>query len=81
MSEEIKQPGPDTVTGYREQPEGAVDLVNLIKGYEGAIGDLLAIVSDDPVPTDPRLIALARTNLQQGFMWLVRAVFQPESRL
>lgn len=76
-----KQPGPDTVVGYREQPAGAVDLVNMIKGYENALGDLLATVQDDDVPTDPRLIALARTNLQQGFMWLVRAVFQPESRL
>ncbi len=28
--------------------------------------------------TDPRMIAIARTNIQTGFMWAVRAIFQPE---
>ncbi|WP_443096906.1 Acb2/Tad1 domain-containing protein, partial [Pseudomonas tremae] len=26
---------------------------------------------------DPRLLALAKTNLQQGFMWFVRSIAKP----
>lgn len=73
--------GQAPVVGYTAQSPEAVALVNQIKGYENAIGDLLAKVADDPVITNPRMVSIARTNLQQGFMWLVRSVFQPESRL
>lgn len=72
--------GQAPVTGYTKQPPRKVDLVNEIKELENAVGDQLAEVLQTEV-VDPRMVALARTNLQQGFMWLVRSVFQPESRL
>ena len=73
-----QQPG--AVTGYRTHPQEQVDLVNQIKAAENELGRLLARLRErDDV--DPRMLALGRTNLQQGFMWTVRAVFQPHSDL
>lgn len=71
---------PGAVTGYRTHPQEQVDLVNQIKAAENELGRLLARLRErDDV--DPRMLALGRTNLQQGFMWTVRAVFQPDSDL
>lgn len=72
--------GQAPVTGYTKQPPEKVELVNTIKAVEGEIGEMVRTLSvTDGV--DQRMVALARTHLQTGFMWLVRAVFQPESRL
>ena len=71
---------PGTITGYRPQTEEHIDLVNRIKGMENQLGDLYAeLAARDDI--DPRMFELARTNHQQGFMWLVRSIFQPHSRL
>ena len=71
---------PGAVTGYREQRAEDIDLVNEIKELENAIGRKLALLAQRK-DTDPRMLALGRTNLQQGFMWVVRSVFQPKSDL
>ncbi len=73
-----QQPG--TITGYTAQPSDRVELVNRIKAAENELGDLIAELREHH-DVDLRMLALGRTNLQQGFMWTVRAVFQPESRL
>lgn len=71
---------PGTVTGYRSHPQELIDLVNQIKAKENELGKLFARLRErDDV--DPRMLALGRTNLQQGFMWTVRSVFQPDSNL
>lgn len=72
--------GQAPVAGYTKQPPEKIILVNAIKEAENRLGDLLVELQgrDD---VDGRMVALARTNLQQGFMWLVRGIFQPESRL
>lgn len=79
----LVDPQPDgqaPVTGYTKQPPEKVQIVNAIKDVENMVGETLeAVLEMDGI--DRRMTALARTNLQQGFMWLVRAVFQPESRL
>jgi hypothetical protein len=38
-----------------------------------------ALSVDDMPGIDRRSVALARTNMQQGFMWLVRSIAQPDS--
>ncbi|WP_304455965.1 hypothetical protein [Nocardiopsis sp. YSL2] len=71
---------PGAVTGYRQHPQDRIDIVNRVKAAENELGDLVAeLQARDGV--DQRMLELGRTNLQQGFMWLVRSVFQPESRL
>lgn len=74
---------PGVVVGYkREQTREAVAAVNRTKTLENELGDWIAeLRADDAVPLDPRWTAIAVTHLQQGFMALNRAVFQPESRL
>ncbi|OLT30467.1 hypothetical protein BJF83_24760 [Nocardiopsis sp. CNR-923] len=71
---------PGAVTGYRELPQDLIDLANQVKEKENELGDLLASLRErDDV--DQRCLALGRTSLQQGFMWTVRGLFCPESRL
>lgn len=71
---------PGAVTGYRKHPQELIDLVNQIKERENELGRLITNLRkrDD---VDPRMLALGRTNLQQGFMWTVRSVFRPDSDL
>jgi hypothetical protein len=64
------------ITGYRELSEVEINLMNEIKELAVEAG----IVMDKLVGTDGldhRSVALAKTNLQQGFMWAIRAVAQP----
>lgn len=71
---------PGAVTGYRTQSAEDIDLVNEIKALENTLGAKIELLAqrDD---VDPRMLELGRTRLQEGFMWTVRAIFQPESRL
>jgi hypothetical protein len=64
------------ITGYRELSEVEITLMNEIKELAAEAG----VVIDKLVGTDgldQRSVALAKTNLQQGFMWAIRAVAQP----
>lgn len=64
------------ITGYRDLSQGEIDGMNSIKALEADAGALFQQISKiDGV--DQRTLALAKTNLQQGFMWFVRAIAQP----
>lgn len=65
------------VRGYVPQSEENVILVNINKRLEEKILrqlDYLGMFSD----IDHRWLAIARTNIEQGFMAANRAVFKPE---
>lgn len=68
---------PLPVAGYTNQPDSNIALVNDNKKLEERvlrqIDDMATIAH-----FDQRFVALARTNIQQGFMWMNRAVFQPK---
>lgn len=94
MSDELIDPqaeGQPKIQGYKKHSQEAIDLVNRIKDVENQLGDLVAEVRETYTPdpsgegphtlADPRMVALAVTNAQQSFMWLVRSIFQPDSRL
>ena len=70
-----------TVSGYQPQSDDRVRLANEGKELEERYMRWLDRLGGDSVgPTpvcDARMIALARTNIQQGAMWAVRAIFQP----
>lgn len=73
------------ITGYRELSEGEIDLMNEAKALGEQLGALVTRLeaaefaqTSDQVP-DKRSLALAKTNLQQGMMWLVRAIAKPTS--
>ncbi len=72
------------VPGYQAQSDDAVTAVTLHKQMEERLLrrlDELSAAADDPVVglpiVDKRWLAIARTHLEQGFMALNRAVFQP----
>jgi len=65
------------VAGYTQQSQQRVDQVNEHKRLE----ERLLRVMDDlrrSGSVDPRWLAIARTDLEKGFMALNRAVFQPQ---
>lgn len=64
------------ITGYRELNQSELDGMNSIKALEADAGDLFKQIAKIE-GVDHRLLALAKTNLQQGFMWFVRAIAKP----
>ena len=75
------------ITGYRELDLAEIDLMNEIKGFGIQIGRLierleqenyLLLEKDGSEKADPRWVAIAKANLQQGLMALTRAVAKPE---
>jgi hypothetical protein len=65
------------ITGYRTLRPEEIALINAIKARAQDVADLVDRLYAGS--NDPRWIAIGKTNLQQGFMALVRSVAQPES--
>lgn len=67
------------VPGYRAQSDHNVALVTHFKQLEEQLLRELDVMADsvEPHRFDKRWLAIARTNLEQGFMALNRSVFQP----
>lgn len=67
------------VAGYTDQSSDKVDLVNENKILEEQVLrqiDKLISVHRDQV--DLRMTSIAKTEIQTAFMWLNRALFQPQ---
>ena len=65
------------ISGYRELDAAEIDLINAIKEQGGALG--LAIEAAETLPqVDKRALAIAKTHLQTGLMWLVRSIARPD---
>ena len=65
------------VKGYRSQQESNIQLVNENKVAEEKILRTIDSLMDNP-EIDKRWLAIARTNIEQGFMALNRSIFKPE---
>ena len=65
------------ITGYRELSKEEIKLMNEIKAASERIARLICDVNLRNPENDGRSLSLARTNLQQGFMWLTRSVAKP----
>lgn len=85
-----KQPNPhvDDVTGYRRLSQAEIDLLNegkRLANQVGAFCERLERMSpsdnlvDDPESIDKRWLAIGRTQLQQGFMAVIRSIAKPTS--
>lgn len=66
------------ITGYRDLSEDEIRMANEIKALASEVGAKVDEVID-LTDSDPRWAAIARTNLQQGFMALIRSVLRPET--
>lgn len=66
----------EKIKGYRDLSQEEIDLMNEGKLLAEKCGDFIKkLESIDGV--DKRNVALGKTNLQQGFMWVIRGVAQP----
>lgn len=64
------------ISGYRDLSEAELGTINGIKEIGQTIGDLFELMHDaDSV--DQRWLAIAKTDLQKGFMAWIRAVTKP----
>ena len=64
------------ISGYRELTEAEIAEMNKVKAEAQRVGDLLADLEKLP-GIDRRALAIAKTELQTGFMWATRAIAQP----
>lgn len=66
------------IKGYRDLTQQEIDLMNEGKALAEQVGAWIDRLTVDP-DTDKRAVALGKTNLQQGFMWAIRGIAQPET--
>lgn len=64
------------IAGYRELSAEEIALMNALKAQGAEVGALLDQLKAMPT-VDQRALAIARTELQTGLMWAVRAIAQP----
>ena len=76
MSEPAQNPMQPAIQGYRKFDQATSDAINEVKELGHTVDAMLSKATE--AGADPRAIALARTNLQQGAMWLIRALAKPE---
>jgi hypothetical protein len=82
-----ENPMVEKVSGYRKLDAGELALVNELKADGEVIAEKLARIellikrrTEEYGTADAehyRALALGKTNLQQGYMWLIRAVAAP----
>lgn len=64
------------IKGYRDLSQEEIDLMNEAKSLAVQVGDLVAKIQATPL-TDKRWASIGQTDLQKGFMSIIRAVAQP----
>ena len=65
------------IKGYRELSQNEIDMMNAVKTKGEDLGKLIDVLADQKI-ADPRWLAIAKTDLQKGFMALTRAVAKPD---
>lgn len=76
MNEPAQNPMQEKIQGYRKFDQATSDAINEVKEAGKVVDALLDKATE--LGGDPRQIALARTNFQQGAMWLIRSIAKPE---
>ncbi len=67
------------IKGYRDLSQEEIDLMNEGKELAEKCGEFIAKLNHCGSDLDQRSVALGKTNMQQGFMWAIRAIAQPET--
>ena len=66
------------IKGYRDLSQPEIDMMNKIKEKASEVGVLIDCLESFQ-NIDQRWVAVAKTQLQQGFMAAVRSVAQPST--
>lgn len=64
------------IKGYRDLSEAEVQAMNAVKAKAEEVGAIVAKLEANP-DLDQRWVAVAKTDLQKGFMVAVRSIAQP----
>lgn len=65
------------ISGYRELSADQIDLINILKEQGNHLGTAIEAMEADAA-YDKRALAIAKTHLQTGLMWLIRSITKPE---
>lgn len=65
------------IKGYRNLTQQELEVINAIKDKAGEVELLVEGLRSGHVDADGRWVSIGQTQLQQGFMALVRAVAKP----
>lgn len=68
----------EKITGYRTLTETEIAQINSIKDFGNKLGNLILEIEASE-NTDQRFVAIAKTDIQKGFMMLIRSVAKPET--
>lgn len=68
----------EKIKGYRDLTQEEIDLMNEGKSLAIQCGEFVEKLGAH-ADTDKRAVALGKTNLQQGFMWVIRSIARPET--
>jgi len=66
------------IKGYRDLSQEEIDLMNESKELASKVGELIERL-EDIESIDKRWLDIGKTDLQKGFMSLVRSIAKPES--
>lgn len=69
---------PERIRGYRHLTNEEIALVNEVKAKAEEVGELMRRLQALP-EIDKRWLAIGTTDLQKGFMGVVRAIAQPST--
>lgn len=64
------------IKGYRELNEDETMSINKVKDLADIVGQVCEVFEND-VNVDKRWLAIAKTDLQKGFMALTRSIAKP----
>ena len=67
------------IKGYRDLSAAEIADINDTKALAEKVGDLCKEFEQERPAVDKRWLAIARTDLQKGFMALVRSIARPET--
>lgn len=65
------------IKGYRELSREEIDAMNLIKSAGAEVGKMISAM-EQAQEVDKRWLAIAKTDLQKGFMALTRSIAKPD---
>ena len=67
------------IKGYRELSQEEIDAMNDVKKSGRVLGEYIEALGKDPsLEVDQRWLAIAKTDLQKGFMALTRSIAKPD---
>ena len=66
------------IAGYRDLTQEEIDLMNRSKALASEVGDFIEYLSKTGYD-DKRWLAIAKTDLQKGFMSLTRSIAKPST--